>query len=71
MDVAPGEKVEKELMSFRQTEGEGGASTTSTYPTKYKRLRVALPRQALRGYHSAIRTNEGLGIAAARCTEAA
>ena len=34
-----------------------------TYPTKYKRFRVALPRQALRGLHAPIRTNEGLGTA--------
>jgi hypothetical protein len=31
-----------------------------TYPTKYKRLRVALPRQALRGPHAPIRTDESL-----------
>jgi hypothetical protein len=32
-----------------------------TYPRKYKRVRVALPRQALRGLHAAIRSDEGLG----------
>jgi len=31
-----------------------------TYPHKYKRLRGALPRQALRGPRAPIRTNEGL-----------
>jgi hypothetical protein len=34
---------------------------TVTYPTKYKQVRVALPRQALRGPRVPIRTNEGLG----------
>jgi hypothetical protein len=32
-----------------------------TYPRKYKRVRVALPRQALRGNHAPIRTDEDLG----------
>jgi len=32
-----------------------------TYPHKYKRLRGALPRQALRGPQAPIRTDKGLG----------
>src|SRR5215207_10550533 len=35
---------------------------TVMYPTKYKQLRVALPRQARRGSHAPIGTNEGLGV---------
>jgi len=43
------------------TVGVLGCGIDVTYPTKYKRFRVALPRQALRGLHAPIRTNEGLG----------
>ena len=45
------------------TVGVLGCGIDLTYPTKYKQLQVALPRQALRGRHAPIRTDEGLGIA--------
>jgi hypothetical protein len=44
------------------TVGVLGCGIDVTYPTKYKRLRVALPRQAARGPHAALRTDHGLGI---------
>jgi hypothetical protein len=34
-----------------------------TYPTEYKRFRVAFPRSGLGGAHAAIRTDEGLAMA--------
>jgi DNA processing protein len=44
------------------TVGVLGCGIDVTYPTKYKRSRVALPRQGLRGPHVAIRTDEGLAM---------
>ena len=46
------------------TVGVLGCGIDVTYPTKYKRFRVTLPRQALRGPRAPIRTSEGLGTAA-------
>jgi len=34
-----------------------------TYPTRYKRFRVAFPRSALGGADAPLRTNEGLAMA--------
>jgi predicted Rossmann fold nucleotide-binding protein DprA/Smf involved in DNA uptake len=44
-----------------QTVGVLGCGIDVTYLTKYKRLRVALPRSDLRGSHGPIRGDEGLG----------
>jgi hypothetical protein len=41
-----------------------GIGMAVTYPSKYKRIRVALPRSDHRGSHAPIRTDEGFGIAA-------
>ena len=49
-----------------RTVGVLGCGIDVTYPTKYKRLWVALPCLGLRGPHAPIGTDEGLGIAAAR-----
>jgi hypothetical protein len=51
------------LLSFTIDPIPGGSRDyIVTYPTKYKRPRLALPRQALRGPQATIRSNEGLGI---------
>jgi DNA processing protein len=44
------------------TVGVLGCGIDVTYPTKYKRLRTAFPRSALRGAHATIRSSEGLGV---------
>jgi hypothetical protein len=43
------------------TVGVLGCGIDVTYPPRYKRIRVAFPRQALRGPRAPIRTDEGLG----------
>ena len=51
------------------TVGVLGCGIDVTYPTEYKRFRVAFPRSALRKVHCAIGSNEGLarGHRFARC----
>ena len=44
------------------TVGVLGCGIDVTYPRKYKRLRAAFLRSALRGAHATIRSSEGLGV---------